>query len=184
VGISQIWLITAFIWGFAEATLFFIVPDFLLTLAAIKLGWRKALLLILYCLSGALFGGAVMYGLAVFDVESARSIVDHVPLIQSEMIQRVAAEMQGQWLWDMFVGALTGTPYKVYAIAAPGADVSLAMFLLGSVVVRPFRWILTLLLAAGISATLGKAGLGRFVLPLWAAMWIAFYIFYYAILSR
>jgi len=83
VGISQIWLITAFIWGFAEATLFFIVPDFLLTLAAIKLGWRKALLLILYCLSGALFGGAVMYGLAVFDVESARSIVDHVPLIQS-----------------------------------------------------------------------------------------------------
>jgi len=183
VGVSRRWRIAALVWGFAEATLFFTVPDVLLTLAAIKLGWRKALVLIGYCLLGAVVGGAAMYGLAAHNFETARATVASVPLISNEMITRVTVEMRGEWLWNMFVGAVTGTPYKVYAIAAPGADISLATFLLGSIIVRPVRWTLTLLFAAAVVTGLQRAGFGRFAVPLWAVMWIAFYIFYYVFLS-
>jgi len=183
VGISGKWRIAALVWGFAEATLFFTVPDVLLTLAAIKLGWRKALVLIGYCLFGAVVGGAAMYGLAALNFETARATVDSVPLISNEMITRVTVEMRESWLLNMFVGAVTGTPYKVYAIAAPGADISLGAFLLGSIIVRPVRWTLTLLFAAVVASALQRAGFGKVAVPLWAVMWIAFYVFYYVYLS-
>lgn len=183
MGISRGWRITALAWGFAEATLFFTVPDVLLTLAAAKFGWRYALRLLAYCLFGALIGGAAMYGLGALNFETARATVDSVPLIPNEMITRVTVEMQGEWLWNMFVGAVTGTPYKVYAISAPGAEISLGVFLLGSFVVRPFRWILTILFASAVATGLRRYGLGRCVVPLWAVLWIAFYLFYYVIIA-
>ncbi len=48
--------LTSLIWGFAEATFFFIVPDVLLTLIALK-NWRLATRACLWSLGGALIGG-------------------------------------------------------------------------------------------------------------------------------
>ena len=183
MGISRCWRLTALGWGFAEATLFFTVPDVLLTLAAAKFGWRNALHLFIYCLIGALIGGAAMYGLSAINDETARATVDSVPLIPNEMIARVSEEMRQGWLWNMFIGAVTGTPYKVYAISAHGAEISLGAFLLGSLVVRPFRWVLTILFASAVAAEMKRYGLERFVVPLWAALWIAFYVFYYVLIA-
>jgi hypothetical protein len=53
----------AALWGLAEATLFFIVPDVWLTLITV---WspRKALIACLFALLGALAGGALMPSIA------------------------------------------------------------------------------------------------------------------------
>ena len=183
MGISRRWRIAAYAWGFAEATLFFTVPDVLLTFAVVKIGWRKALRLLVLVLTGALIGGAAMYGLASINTETARATVDSVPLISREMIERGAQEMRGDWLREMIVGAMTGTPYKVYAIEAPGAGIPLSTFLLGSFFARSVRWLLTLAFAALVVAGLRRAGLAWIAVPLWAVMWIAFYIFYYIVAS-
>ena len=50
----------ALIWGFAEATLFFIVPDVWLTLAG-RDKLHRGLIVCLYSLAGALTGGTLMY---------------------------------------------------------------------------------------------------------------------------
>ena len=181
MGVTLKWRAASFAWGFAEATLFFTVPDVLLTYAVIRVGWRKALGLLLFVLSGALLGGAAMYGLAAINTETARATVDSVPLISRDMIERAAQEMRGDWLWNMIVGAMTGTPYKVYAIEAPGAGVPFVAFMLGSVPARSIRWLLTLAFAALVVAALNRAGLAKIAVPLWASMWIAFYLFYYII---
>ena len=183
MGISARWRIVAFVWGFAEATLFFTVPDVLLTLAAIRIGWRQGLRLVGIVLLGALLGGAAMYGFAAHDFETARITVDSVPLIPAEMIERGGVEMRGEWLWNMIVGAMTGTPYKVYAINAPAAGVGLWAFLAGSVLARSVRWVLTLAFAALVFRALESAGLSKVAVPLWAGMWIAFYAFYYVFMS-
>lgn len=183
MGVSLPWRTIAFVWGFIEATIFFTVPDVLLTFAAIKLGWRKAMRLIVCTLIGALLGGGAMYGLAVHNFETARATVDSVPLIPNSMISRVIAEMQGNWLWEMFEGSVTGTPYKVFAIAAPGSGIPLWMFLLGSAAVRPIRWALVLTFAAIVASMLRRAGYARLAVPLCALLWIVFYAFYYVVMA-
>jgi hypothetical protein len=52
-----VWLVAAAVWGLAEATLFFVVPDVLLTwLAAFRP--RVACKAVVACLAGALAGGS------------------------------------------------------------------------------------------------------------------------------
>lgn len=178
------WRAAALIWGFAEATLFFTVPDVLLTLAVVRIGWRRALGLMPLVLIGALVGGAAMYGLAYVGPEVARATVVSVPLISEAMVMTAREAMAADWLTNMIVGSFTGTPYKVYAVIAPGAEVSLGAFLLGSIVARPLRWALVLGFAALVMAGLTRWGFERFGFALWAALWIAFYIIYYIILGQ
>ncbi len=183
MGISARWKIAALVWGFAEATLFFIVPDVLLTLAAIRLGWRKAFYLLFLTLIGALLGGAVMFGFALWSWDAAYRAVDWVPLVSPNMIERVGGEMQTSWLWQMTIGAMTGTPYKVFAISAPGAGISLWAFVLGSVFARIIRWVLVIGLAKLVVSALKRAGLTRMAMPVWAATWGLFYAFFTAVME-
>jgi membrane protein YqaA with SNARE-associated domain len=55
----------AFIWGLAEATLFFIVPDVYLGFVAL-FDWRRALRALAAPIAGAVLGGALMYALAAY----------------------------------------------------------------------------------------------------------------------
>jgi len=183
VGINRFWHLAAFLWGFAEATLFFIVPDVLLTLLAVQFGWRRAIMPLLFCLSGAVVGGAVFFGASAHSFEEMRAVLNLVPLVPSEMIARVIGEIESAWFSSMLIGSLSGIPYKVYAFAAAGTDISLGLFLLASALVRPIRWILIIAIAAGIAACLVRAGLHRIIPWIWAAMWIAFYIFYAAVMN-
>jgi len=76
VGINRFWHLAAFLWGFAEATLFFIVPDVLLTLLAVRFGWRRAIMPLLFCLSGAVVGGAVFFGASAHSFEEMRAVLN------------------------------------------------------------------------------------------------------------
>src|SRR5436190_634460 len=53
-------IFAAVAWGFAEATLFFIVPDVLITLIAL-FSFKKSALAMLLATLGAVVGGALMF---------------------------------------------------------------------------------------------------------------------------
>src|SRR5438309_3875786 len=111
------WLALA--WGFAEATLFFIVPDVLLGAVAL-FAPRAAARVLAYTLAGALTGGALTYGVAS-ELQPSRSeaVLDGVPTVNEKAIQRVGREMRDEGPRSVVYGPLRmGTPYKLYARAA------------------------------------------------------------------
>ena len=58
--------IIASLWGFAEATLFFFVPDIWISILALKNG-RQGLIACFYSFVGAVVGGLIMYYLGRAD---------------------------------------------------------------------------------------------------------------------
>ena len=64
-------MIFAAVWGFAEATFFFFIPDILLTYIAFRHGVRKASVATLYAVLGAVFGGMLMYFWGMRDEQSS-----------------------------------------------------------------------------------------------------------------
>src|SRR5687768_18406002 len=58
---SRIAAVVALGWGFAEATFFFVVPDVWIGLLSL-FSWRAGLRAVCSAVMGALFGGAITYG--------------------------------------------------------------------------------------------------------------------------
>jgi len=110
----------ALIWGFAEATLFFIVPDVWLTLAG-RDKLHRGLIVCLYSLAGALAGGTLMYLWGSQDPQTALRVVESVPAISTEMVGWVSEQLSTQGVVALMLGPLSGTPYKLYAVQAAGA---------------------------------------------------------------
>ena len=88
----NLWL--AGLWGFAEATLFFIVPDVLLTWIAVRHGTAQAVKASFAAAVGAMLGGVAMYTWGAHDPALARTVVSAVPAIPASMISGVGAEVQ------------------------------------------------------------------------------------------
>ena len=78
-------IIAATLWGFAEATVFFIVPDVFLSVLAM-FDMSKALVACLYALFGALVGGVVMYNWGIVDLAGALRVLDTLPSISVGML--------------------------------------------------------------------------------------------------
>ena len=163
----------AFAWGFAEATLFFIIPDVWLTLIALfqsRSGWRTIPL----CLAGALLGGAVMHAAGRWAPEPTTRIVASIPGVNPAMIQRVRQEVHDDPA-AMLRAAWQGVPYKLYALEAGRQGRSLPLFLLLSIPARLLRLIPLTLLAAGLGVWFRPAierwpsAWGLAVLALWGA---------------
>lgn len=126
-------------WGFAEATFFFIVPDVLLSWIAldrVRAAWAACI----WATLGALIGGTVMYLWGAIAVNTASAALDYVPAISREMCDTVAGQMRTRGAGALFVGPLAGTPYKIYAVQAGGAQLGLLPFLLISVPARLLRF--------------------------------------------
>lgn len=106
------------VWGFAEATLFFIIPDVVITWAALG-SVRHGVKMLAAASIGALVGGLLMYGLATWQPESARAAVDAVPFVRHAMFDTVASAY-GEWGPAALLHAPgNGIPFKVYAVLAP-----------------------------------------------------------------
>lgn len=165
----------AFVWGAAEATLFFIVPDVVLSYIGLKRGPRGALLASLYAAIGAALGGALMFVWSVRDPGGASSAVMAVPAISEAMAERAAEQMRANWFEATLLGPLTSTPFKLYAVIAPHAGVSLPAFALAAVAARLPRFLIV---------SLGVAWIGRLIEPrlgpnapvlILTAAWLLFY---------
>lgn len=83
----------AAIWGFAEATLFFIVPDVWLSFVALKKGFRGALWAVCFTVVGAIAGGALIYAASIWNLGATISAIDAVPAISPGMISEVRSSL-------------------------------------------------------------------------------------------
>ena len=117
----------AFVWGFAEATLFFIVADVFLSLLVVWRGWRVAFPAALAAAIGAVPGGALMLAWSAYDPAGLLAILQHLPAIDAAMIEAAGRKLAGDWFRAILAGAFSGVPYKVFAAQAwPAASTSTA----------------------------------------------------------
>jgi len=159
------------LWGFAEATVFFIVPDVLL--GAVALFAPRA---------GALAGGALTYGVSSeLDPSRSEAVLERVPTVNDSAIHRVEREMRRDGPRSIVYGPLRmGTPYKLYARAAAVEDEAFSSFFLWSIPGRLERMLPVTLLAAvvGFLARSRIARRPRAALAFYGTLWLAVYVVY------
>jgi len=174
----------AFSWGLAEGTLFFVVPDVLLSLIAV-LELRRCWRPVAAATGGALVAGALLYGWAARDIQHARNTVARVPFVTSQMLAKADESYRARGIGAVFLGPLRGTPYKLYAVAAP-AYVGELPFLAATVPARAGRFIVVCLLfgfPASWIRTKWKWSAKRLAV-VHAFVWILFYAFYWSWIGR
>ena len=176
--------LACFVWGVAEALVFFIVPDVLLSYIGLKRGPRAAAIASLCAAFGAACGGAFVFWWSSADPTGARATVLAVPAISEAMAARAETAMAGNWFLATLLGPLSSTPFKLYAVLAPHAGASLPAFAAASVVARLPRF---LVVSAGV------AFIGRWVQPrvsrvrltwLLGAFWLVFYAVFFALMPN
>ncbi len=174
----RLWLAGALVWGFAEATFFFIVPDILLTAAVIMFGLAHAFRLSVAAAMAATAGGLLMMLWGASDSNAARQFLMSVPLIGEDLLFRVHGELEGFWPVDMTLGAISGAPFKIYSVEAGAAGIQPVAFALAGFAARLARFSLAIGLTAFGAAIAVRVGLKRFVPYGLALIWAAIYAFY------
>lgn len=167
------------LWGLAEATVFFIVPDVLLSFIA-QVSLKRALLAALAAMTGALVGGALLHAFANADPQAALALLLNVPAISPELVGRASELTEHGLLTGMIAGALSGVPYKIFAVEVATAGLPLWAFLMASVPARLLRFVLAALASWLIfNRLLGGLALRtrRWML---AGFWLVFYAAYFA----
>ena len=173
----------AFAWGLAEATLFFIVPDVLLSWLALH-GYKQALVACLYALSGALLGGVMIWLLGQVDAEAGRALLAAIPGIDDVLIADVRSQLENAGLISLVQGPLSGTPYKIYALESGSLNYGLAIFVLVSIPARLVRFVVVAVVVGMLGrllAPLLSLGQRRVLL---AVCWIGFYSWYFHMMSN
>lgn len=175
------WNIAAFVWGFAEGTLFFIVPDVLLSWIGLKQVARPAAIACVFAALGAAVGGVVMYLWSASAPQAAQDAVLAVPAISNAMAESAFAHMRENWFTATLAGPLSRTPYKVYAIYAPHVGAPLWAFAIASIFARLPRFLVVSLGTALIRRWLEpRVGLARLTW-VYAIVWIVFYAAFFAL---
>lgn len=169
----------AAIWGFAEGTLFFIVPDLVITLTAL-FSIKRAIVQSIAITLGAILAGFLMYSWSIENKEAASESVLSVPLVKEEMVTTVRESYDEHGVVALLTGPLNGIPYKLYAIEAPEKDISLPKFLIVSFPARMERLASGLILFGAIGYWQRKRTQRAPNVALfgWACYWIAIYIAY------
>ncbi len=168
--------VLAFVWGFAEGTLFFILPDVPLSFVALFRP-RRALLYMAAIVAGAVLAGAVMFMWSIHG-PGARAAVAHVPAVSPAMFERAERDLNRYGIWGASLGPVRGIPYKVYAVEAP-AHSALWIFILVTIPARLWRLIVAWLGFAGAGAVFRKLGRPSLAPALHALFWIVTYAIYW-----
>lgn len=169
----------AALWGFAEATLFFIVPDVFLTFVAIT-SLRSAARAALWALAGAMAGGLVTYVVASQLPRTTENLLEKIPAIDAALVDDVADQIEQHGAASLFLGPVKGIPYKIYAVEWAAAGRSVVVLLLVSIPARLVRFLLTAAMAAAVRrATRVPA---RIAITIHLAVWTAFYAAYFTMM--
>jgi len=170
--------ILAVLWGFAEATLFFIVPDVLLSWLGLR-EQRSAWVASAYTLIGALLGGVLMYQWGAYDLAGVRALLLRLPGMNLSVLDLARHQLQEVGALALFKGGFGGVPYKTYAIHAATEGVGLPLFLFASVFARWLRFAVVMLATRWLVRTaLPQLSLLKQQLFLMAG-WVAFYAVYF-----
>jgi hypothetical protein len=174
-----IWIVAVALWGVAEASFFFVVPDVLITFVVMRFGLRHGLLL---CVIAALFAAFTGYGLWLWgahDPEAARHAMLMVPAIGPDLLARAQGEIAIGWPSHLVTGAMTGVPYKLYAVEAGARGIDPLFFIPMSFIARLSRFVLTAVGAAIGREAVVRIGRSNWRYGIWALAWIATYGFYW-----
>lgn len=169
-------------WGLAEAAVFFIVPDVLLSWLALR-GLRAALIACVFALAGALIGGSTIWMIGQQDPEVLRRLFVLIPAIDSAMLDDVRSQLETDGLVALFIGPLIGTPYKIYALEAAVLKLGYLPFLLVSIPARLIRFALVASIVAALNRGLARRLNFRQRQGLLLACWIAFYAWYFHVMG-
>lgn len=160
-------------WGFAEAILWFIIPDVFISLLGVRKGMRAALRMTGFAVIGAVLGGIVTYGWGAVSLYTAQDVMAHLPGVDSEMVDRVSATVAAEGSVALLGGPSRAQPYKLYALAAGEHDTGVLELALWTIPGRAARFILSSFGAAAVG-WLGRRFVGeRFALAAWALFWVA-----------
>jgi membrane protein YqaA with SNARE-associated domain len=176
-----IWIAATALWAVAEATVFFIVPDVVLTAAALKFGFRPALLLSVLAAGVACFAGLGMWFWGAHDAEGARRVMLMVPAIGPDLLQRAHHEVAERWFLHLVTGAMTGVPYKLYAVEAGAIAINPWLFVPASFAARFTRFFLTVVAMTGAKEVLSMMNRARWAYVAWAVAWLLVYGTYFTI---
>lgn len=174
----------ALIWGVAEATLFFFVPDVILSYIGVKRGPSAAARASVIATIGAGVGGVIMYLWSTQDYATVREAVLAVPAISEAMAERAEAAMAQNWFTATLLGPLSSTPYKLYAILAPEAGAPLPLFALASIVARLPRFLVVSAGAAWIARWLEPRLGPRAPFLILIGAWLLFYAVFFALMPN
>lgn len=172
-------VLVSFLWGFAEGSLFFVVPDVFLSLVAVvapRRVWRHILSAVL----GAICAGILMFGWAAKNPSQAQNVVAKVPFISRQMFDDVRTGYEHHGIFAVFLGPLSGIPYKIYAVEAPGRF-GLAEFASATAPARAWRFLVVCLFSGAAASLLRRkwkkspTQLAR----IHGIAWILFYAFYW-----
>ena len=170
--------ILAGVWGFAEATLFFILPDVLLSYYALNKKGQLIRLSVI-ALIGALLGGTLMYCWGQYHFATAYEWVESVPAINDELMVMVKRQMQSSGMWSIMIGPLQGLPYKTFAAQAYVSGISIEAFLLISIPARLLRFLAITYVARWIVRGLLNNLQRKSLVTVWAGVWILVYGLYF-----
>ena len=174
----------AVLWGFAEATLFFIVPDVWLSFVALHIGFRKAINSVLLCVTGAVAGGSAIYIASVSNPAAVAAAIDTVPAISAGLIEQVRTSLEHDALWAMFIGSLSGVPYKIFASQAATNNIELINFALATVPARAFRFVLVAAFVSIFFRLVLRRIKVRMRSAILASCWVVFYGFYFSLMPN
>jgi len=162
--------LVAFLWGFFEATLFFIVPDVFFCFTAVfspRHGIRHSIISIL----GSMPGGIIMYKLAQGHPLALNNFLTNIPGISERMVSVVHSDFQHFGLSALFLAPWKGIPYKIFAAQAGILNISLIRFVIATFPARLERMFLLVCLAAAVGKIFEKN------IQKHTKAWIVFYIF-------
>jgi hypothetical protein len=167
-------------WGLAEATLFFIVPDVLLTLLAL-FSFRRSAQLLACIMLGALAGGTMMFYFGEKDPPQAQALVLQVPFVSPAMSVKTQQGFQRDGIWTLVRSPGNGIPYKVYCVQASRYS-RWPLFLTVSAGARLERFVPFWLLASALGLAFRKRIHRRPLVPavVHACLWILGYAWYWS----
>lgn len=170
----------AFAWGLAEATFFFIVPDVLLTRVALR-DFHASVIASFWAVGGALVGGTALWFAAQHNAtQFLLNAFDWIPGISRELIIRTAQSLDIHGLAALTAGALSGQPYKLFAVHAGAQEIPLLAFLAASAAARFARFTLTSTVV-WLAGRVLRRQTPVFRLNLHASAWFAFYAAYFVL---
>lgn len=171
----------AFVWGVAEATLFFIVPGVLISAVALR-SLRLATRLALWATVGSVVGGALMYSWGAGDSMRAFAMLDSLPAVTRLMIEEVGYTLERHGLAAVLTGAYLAVPYKIYAAQAGALDLPLGQFLLYTLPARLPRLLLIAVVTWYLSRRTERQLSFEARAGILAAVWLVFYAGYFALM--
>ncbi len=173
----------ACLWGFSEATFFFLIPDIYLTYLAISKP-TKAIKACFITAIGASLGGSLMYVWGNIDAHQALQLLTWIPAIYPKLIQMVIETTKSNPLMALGIAPFKGIPYKIYAVILGQIKISFFQFIVISFFARLFRFLLITTLGIGITLYLKKHYPVKRIQLFHIFTWVSIYGLYFLLMKQ